>query len=79
MEYDLRCSVCWELFEDPAILDCSHTFCAKCLVPVSKRFKRSIKATCPLCKEITTATQAKGYRRNRLVVKVIAAYKAEFL
>ncbi len=27
----LQCPVCLEIFYDPKVLDCQHTFCANCL------------------------------------------------
>ncbi|NXI43431.1 TRI59 protein, partial [Galbula dea] len=30
-EEELTCSICYNLFEDPRILPCSHTFCKRCL------------------------------------------------
>ena len=34
---DLTCSVCLEIYSDPRILDCHHSFCKKCLI--RKRIK----------------------------------------
>ncbi|RVE64928.1 hypothetical protein OJAV_G00130640 [Oryzias javanicus] len=31
LEEDLTCSVCYQLFSDPRVLPCSHTFCKPCL------------------------------------------------
>jgi len=27
----LQCPICLEIFYDPKVLDCQHTFCANCL------------------------------------------------
>lgn len=46
------CPICWEEFENPKLLPCRHTFCAKCL----KRFVASSdgkdKLTCPMCRAV---------------------------
>ena len=28
---ELTCSICLELFEEPVLLPCAHTFCRQCL------------------------------------------------
>ncbi|XP_039464274.1 nuclear factor 7, ovary-like [Oreochromis aureus] len=50
-EEDLCCPVCQEVFRDPVLLSCSHSFCEDCL----KRWwiKKQIRE-CPVCKEISS-------------------------
>ncbi|CAI5669864.1 unnamed protein product [Oreochromis niloticus] len=49
-EEDLCCPVCQEVFRDPVLLSCSHSFCEDCL----KRFWRERPThECPVCKEIS--------------------------
>ncbi|XP_039464748.1 nuclear factor 7, ovary-like [Oreochromis aureus] len=49
-EEDLCCPVCQEVFRDPVILSCSHSFCKDCL----KRWWRERPThECPVCKEIS--------------------------
>ncbi|KAL5012844.1 hypothetical protein ScPMuIL_011395 [Solemya velum] len=31
MEADLTCGVCWDIFDNPMILPCGHSFCRKCI------------------------------------------------
>uniref|UniRef100_A0A668RTV9 RING-type domain-containing protein n=1 Tax=Oreochromis aureus TaxID=47969 RepID=A0A668RTV9_OREAU len=46
-EEDLCCPVCQEVFRDPVILSCSHSFCKDCL----KRWWRERPThECPVCK-----------------------------
>ncbi|KAI8512721.1 hypothetical protein Bbelb_093600 [Branchiostoma belcheri] len=44
----LTCAVCEEIYTDPRVLPCLHTFCANCL---EKWRKRKRKVTCPTCRE----------------------------
>ena len=48
------CSLCSELYVDPRMLQCLHTFCSKCLKKVVKgrRYKKGSKPSleCPTCK-----------------------------
>uniref|UniRef100_A0A8C6SWT5 Uncharacterized protein n=1 Tax=Neogobius melanostomus TaxID=47308 RepID=A0A8C6SWT5_9GOBI len=44
---DLTCSICCELFRDPVVLICSHSFCKVCL---ENWWKDKPLKTCPVCK-----------------------------
>uniref|UniRef100_A0A3B3X7A9 RING-type domain-containing protein n=1 Tax=Poecilia mexicana TaxID=48701 RepID=A0A3B3X7A9_9TELE len=47
-EEDLCCPVCKDVFTDPVVLSCSHSFCRECL----KSWWREKPATeCPVCKK----------------------------
>uniref|UniRef100_I3KXI9 Uncharacterized protein n=1 Tax=Oreochromis niloticus TaxID=8128 RepID=I3KXI9_ORENI len=46
-EKDLCCPVCQEVFRDPVILSCSHSFCKDCL---KKRWRKRRILECPVCK-----------------------------
>uniref|UniRef100_A0A668U335 Tripartite motif containing 35-12 n=1 Tax=Oreochromis aureus TaxID=47969 RepID=A0A668U335_OREAU len=49
-EEDLCCPVCQEVFRDPVLLSCSHSFCKDCL----KRWWRERPThECPICKKIS--------------------------
>ena len=43
---DLKCSICLELFTDPLITACGHTFCSRCLFDI-----QSTSAACAVCRE----------------------------
>ncbi|XP_014880932.1 nuclear factor 7, brain-like [Poecilia latipinna] len=44
---DLCCPVCLEIFKDPVILSCSHSFCKECL---QKCWREKQAKECPVCK-----------------------------
>ncbi|XP_060939344.1 E3 ubiquitin-protein ligase TRIM35-like, partial [Limanda limanda] len=46
-EEDLYCSVCCDVFRDPVILSCSHSFCQDC---VKSWWRERVVKECPLCK-----------------------------
>ncbi|XP_061096126.1 E3 ubiquitin-protein ligase TRIM35-like isoform X2 [Conger conger] len=48
---DLTCPVCIDIFEDPVILKCSHSFCKTCL---EKCFEPRGTGSCPVCKWSST-------------------------
>lgn len=47
-EVDLSCPICCEIFRDPVVLKCSHSFCAPCLQQYWSGNTRS--RDCPLCR-----------------------------
>ncbi|XP_037623914.1 nuclear factor 7, brain-like [Sebastes umbrosus] len=47
LEDDLCCSVCHDVFKDPVILSCSHSFCKVCL---QSWWTEKHVQECPLCK-----------------------------
>uniref|UniRef100_A0A671W8F8 Uncharacterized protein n=1 Tax=Sparus aurata TaxID=8175 RepID=A0A671W8F8_SPAAU len=51
LEEDLCCPVCLEIFKDPVILSCSHSFCKDCLQ--SCWAEKEIRE-CPVCKRRST-------------------------
>ncbi|XP_039672353.1 nuclear factor 7, ovary-like [Perca fluviatilis] len=48
LEEDLCCPVCHEVFKDPVILSCSHSFCRDCL---QSWWTEKLIHECPVCKE----------------------------
>ncbi|KAM8756286.1 E3 ubiquitin-protein ligase TRIM35-like [Acanthopagrus schlegelii] len=49
-EKDLSCPVCHDIFEDPVVLSCSHSFCKDCL---QTWWRETQTRKCPICKEIS--------------------------
>uniref|UniRef100_A0A3Q2QX30 Uncharacterized protein n=1 Tax=Fundulus heteroclitus TaxID=8078 RepID=A0A3Q2QX30_FUNHE len=49
-EKDLSCPICYDIFKDPVVLSCSHSFCKVCL---QRWWSESRRDSCPLCKEIS--------------------------
>ncbi len=47
---DLHCGVCTDVFEDPKLLPCSHTYCLKCLEKIVGQIA-SNHVKCPECRE----------------------------
>ncbi|XP_071265312.1 E3 ubiquitin-protein ligase TRIM35-like isoform X2 [Salvelinus alpinus] len=46
-EEDFSCSVCLDIFKDPVILSCSHSFCQACL---KECWKDKESRECPVCR-----------------------------
>ncbi|KAM4613444.1 nuclear factor 7, ovary-like [Polymixia lowei] len=50
-EEDLSCPVCCDIFKDPVILSCSHSFCKVCL---QKWWREKLIQECPVCKNVSS-------------------------
>ena len=46
-----ECSICTEVFSDPRVLPCIHTFCLQCLQKWSKHKRSGDQTSCPLCRK----------------------------
>ncbi len=49
LEESLTCPICLDLFDDPRLLPCSHTFCCKCL---RSTISNPSFVKCPLCRHL---------------------------
>ncbi|KAM7421929.1 hypothetical protein PAMA_010148 [Pampus argenteus] len=47
VEEDLYCSVCQDIYKDPVVLTCSHSFCKECL---KNWWREKPTKECPVCK-----------------------------
>ncbi|KAM9316122.1 tripartite motif-containing protein 59 [Gastrophryne carolinensis] len=56
---DLTCSVCFNIFDDPRLLKCSHTFCKNCLESILRSSDSYLwrlsggRLKCPTCRNLT--------------------------
>uniref|UniRef100_A0AAQ6IE34 Zinc-binding protein A33-like n=1 Tax=Anabas testudineus TaxID=64144 RepID=A0AAQ6IE34_ANATE len=49
-ENDLSCPVCCDIFQDPVLLTCSHSFCKVC---VETWWRGKLTQKCPVCKAVS--------------------------
>ncbi|XP_062265072.1 nuclear factor 7, ovary-like [Platichthys flesus] len=54
LEEDLCCPVCQDVFRDPVLLSCSHSFCRDC---VKSWWKDKVVKECPLCKRRSSKSE----------------------
>ncbi|XP_038552911.1 tripartite motif-containing protein 35-like [Micropterus salmoides] len=70
-EEDLCCPVCQEVFRDPVVLSCSHSFCKVCL----KRWWRQKQAPeCPVCNRRSSRSEPP---RNLVLKNLCEAFLQE--
>ncbi|XP_042162193.1 nuclear factor 7, brain-like [Oncorhynchus tshawytscha] len=53
-EEDFSCTVCLDIFKDPVMLSCSHSFCQACL---KECWKDEESLSCPLCRRRSSKDQ----------------------
>lgn len=51
LDQEITCSQCQEVFKQPKILSCMHTFCTKCIEPFIDQCSKKI--LCTLCSRTT--------------------------
>ena len=49
----LECSICLNVFNEPKILSCSHTFCLSCLKRLLESQLYRTRLVCPVCRKVT--------------------------
>ena len=45
----VTCAICNDIYNEPKILSCRHTFCSKCIEEFARLFKSQEKFRCPEC------------------------------
>ncbi|XP_065821126.1 E3 ubiquitin-protein ligase TRIM39 [Labrus bergylta] len=55
LEEELSCPVCCEIFKDPVVLNCSHSFCRACLQQFWN--KKKARRECPICRSKCPLTE----------------------
>ena len=73
LDQELQCSICHDMFKDPRMLPCQHTFCLECLEKFSKQ-GNGITIDCSLCKRIHDLpgeNGAKGFPENMLMKSLL--------
>ena len=76
--YDMtECSICTEVFTDPRVLPCIHTFCLNCLLNYGKDKHPGDDMPCPLCRKEFTVPDGRfsGIQKNFFMEKLVSARK----
>ena len=52
----LTCKICYEVYKEPKVLGCLHSFCLQCLEKHLWKSNKTEYVICPICRESTTVT-----------------------
>lgn len=66
---ELRCSLCFDIFDDPHSLPCQHSFCRTCIISC---FRVTKSMQCPLCKAPSWMRQVTP---NHTLAGIVRAFK----
>lgn len=70
----VTCTICFEHFDDPRVLPCSHTYCLKCIRGVAARNNSQFE--CPLRDgTILTTEQIPTLPFNRIALHIVEELK----
>ncbi len=53
LDEQLSCSICFDTYTDPKLLQCFHAYCTKCLIPLVRGRQGQLTLTCPACRRVT--------------------------
>jgi len=72
----MECSICREVYTDPRVLPCVHTYCLKCIRELSKDKRPGDKVACPLCRKQFTlpSSGVKNLPKNFFVANFLEKY-----
>ncbi|XP_056419162.1 tripartite motif-containing protein 59 [Hyla sarda] len=83
LEEEMTCSVCLSMYDDPRILQCSHSFCRKCLEHLMKSsdsylWRLSLgRLKCPACRGFTDVpTGVHSLPVNFALKSIVEKYKS---
>ena len=74
-----ECPVCFEEYQNPRILPCSHTLCAECLEIMQKQRDGQKFITCPLCQTAHKIPRrgAGSFPENQHAIQLIVERKVK--
>jgi tripartite motif-containing protein 59 len=76
---EMTCSICLELYEEPLMLPCTHTFCKSCLLDLVQSGQPGQYLRCPECRmeHVLDSQGVDTFPKNRVLDNVIQKYKQQ--
>ncbi|XP_063954655.1 E3 ubiquitin-protein ligase TRIM45-like [Lytechinus pictus] len=53
LSQNLQCPICLNVYKEPKLLSCSHTYCKECLSRLFTSQQHRVKLSCPVCRKDT--------------------------
>ncbi|XP_064176138.1 E3 ubiquitin-protein ligase TRIM35-like [Anguilla rostrata] len=73
-EDNLYCSVCCDIFKEPVVLKCSHSFCRECL---QQYWGEKSSRECPICRRKASITEPPVNLALKIIVESYLKQKSE--
>ncbi|KAJ8261711.1 hypothetical protein GJAV_G00157450 [Gymnothorax javanicus] len=73
-EEELCCSVCFDIFKEPVLLKCSHSFCRECL---KQYWEEESSRECPVCKRKSSVDEPPDNLALKNIVEFYLKQKTE--
>ncbi|XP_071803860.1 uncharacterized protein [Asterias amurensis] len=75
----LECPICRGRFEQPKLLECSHSFCYKCLQQLRQNSPSTTRLSCPVCRQETLLKQngIEGLKADFKTLSLIEAFEKQ--
>ncbi|XP_072331784.1 zinc-binding protein A33-like isoform X2 [Scyliorhinus torazame] len=67
MEDELSCAVCHDLYKDPVLLDCDHSFCRSC---ITQYWEEADTTPCPICRKENPSRDLRPIRTLSNIVEM---------
>ena len=75
----LECPICSERFKQPKLLECSHSFCHKCLQQLREKGPSTTRLSCPNCRQETLLKEngIDGLKADFKTLSLIEAFEKQ--
>ncbi|XP_071803968.1 uncharacterized protein [Asterias amurensis] len=75
----LECPICSGRFKQPKLLECSHSFCHKCLQQLREKGPSTTRLSCPVCRQETLLKQndIDGLKADFKTLSLIEAFEKQ--
>ena len=65
----VTCPICYQLYKDPKVLPCQHSYCQECL----NKLEKDKQVTCPECREVAQVPDGgvEEFKTNFLINRLV--------
>jgi len=71
VEQELSCSICFEVFNKPILLDCAHNFCFVHIEELAENVMDGVSVKCPICRAASRRNSILDFKVNLILANII--------